>query len=352
MERESLVVAVDFGTTYSGVAFCHSNQKDLNDIEVIASWAGNGIAPKVPTEIRYVPDREPLWGAEASVASGRRHESNLATVYSRFKLLLDLGGGKKTYERNDDYIPLPPGKSPVHVCTDYLRLLYNCMMEMHLRRRLPDTLDYTPIHFVFTVPAIWDHKAQEATRYAALKAGFCSRVGDTLSLVSEPEAAAMFVLKAMHDRNFSRTPVESVSSMKKGEAFVICDAGGGTVDLISYQVENLQPSLSLKEAAVGTGGKCGSSYIDEGFLRLVRQRVGPEEFDDETKWAQKDITSGSHLMNSFDSIKKGFGRSTTEKWYMKLPAPVDDNEEAGIEDNELELTMYVGSDLILVLLLF
>ncbi|KAK6543446.1 hypothetical protein TWF694_000193 [Orbilia ellipsospora] len=344
MERESLIVAVDFGTTYSGVAFCHSHQQELNDIEVITSWAGNGIAPKVPTDIRYLPLREPLWGAEASLAYGRRQASNSSIVYSRFKLLLDLGGGSSTYgktpqlQQNDDCIVLPRNKSAVNVCTDYLRCLYSCLMEMHLRKRLPDTLEVTPIRFIFTVPAIWDHKAQEMTRYAAIKAGFGSRDGDRLSLVSEPEAAAMFVIQAMHDRSFRGTAIQSVSSIKINEAFVICDAGGGTVDLISYRVERLTPKLALKEAVVGTGGKCGSSYIDEAFISLLRQRVGADEFDDETKWTQKDIGRGSTLMETFDSIKKGFGLSTTEQWYIKLPVPVDDNEEEGILDNELELT--------------
>jgi hypothetical protein len=37
-----------------------------------------------------------------------------------------------------------------------------------------------------------------------------------------------------------------------GDAFVICDAGGGTVDLISYEVTALDP-LELKELIPGTG---------------------------------------------------------------------------------------------------
>ncbi|KAF3910447.1 hypothetical protein ABW20_dc0107046 [Dactylellina cionopaga] len=330
---------------FTGVAFCHSTQKALHDIEVVTSWAGNGIAPKVPTEIRYSPDREPFWGAEASVASERRNASNSAVIYNRFKLLLDAGSSRSVYKNagayntshEDDYIKLPPGKSPVNVCTDYLRLLYKDLMMKVLRKRLPETLDLTPIQFIFTVPAIWDHKAQEATRHAARQAGFCSRPLDTLSLVSEPEAAAMFVLKAMHDSNFSRTPNQTAPSMKAGETFIICDAGGGTVDLISYEIGETQPNLRLREAIAGTGGKCGSSYIDEAFLKFLHEKIGPS-FANESIWSKKDIGRGSSLMKTFDSIKKSFGQTTNDVWFVELPVSVEDNEEAGIMDNELELT--------------
>jgi hypothetical protein len=34
---------------------------------------------------------------------------------------------------------------------------------------------------------------------------------------------------------------------------VICDAGGGTVDLISYEITKLSPKLELKELVLGKG---------------------------------------------------------------------------------------------------
>lgn len=44
----------------------------------------------------------------------------------------------------------------------------------------------------------------------------------------------------------------------KGEvAFIVCNAGGGTVDLISYEVIGLD-RLQVKEQVPGTGGMAGS----------------------------------------------------------------------------------------------
>ncbi|KAF3098630.1 hypothetical protein TWF569_009849 [Orbilia oligospora] len=344
-EREKLIVAVDFGTTYSGIAFCHSNQKELRDIEIITSWSNNGVAPKVPTEIRYVHGKDPLWGAEASLASERRGTANSAVIYNRFKLLLDPRSGTGLYNSadkssdisTDDEIRLPDKKSAVSVSADYLRLLYQDLMQKILRRRLPETLDITPIHFIFSVPAIWSHEAQSATKFAAKQAGFCSRSSDRLTLVSEPEAAALYVLKAMHEANFSRISTTAVPPLAEGDTFVVCDAGGGTVDLISYEVEDVKPAFRLVEAAVGTGAKCGSSYIDEAFLQMLRQKIGPT-FDDSRVWSQKKIGRGSTLMKTFDSIKRSFGQTTNDVWYIELPVNVEDDEENGIIENELEFT--------------
>ncbi|KAJ6262972.1 Heat shock protein [Drechslerella dactyloides] len=353
MERETLIVAVDFGTTYSGVAYCHASQNGLHDAEVVVTWPSNGIAPKVPTEIRYYEARDPSWGAEASLAFERRQNKSPAAIYGRFKLLLDPTVGNSVYDQEyttddpesidvstlqlSDGISLPPKKSAVDVTTDFLRLLYSELMQRHLRKRLPDTLDLTPIHFVFTIPAIWGHKAQEATRGAAQAAGFCSRPSDTLSLVSEPEAAAMFVLHAMCDKDFSRISSQTMSQLKKGDNFVICDAGGGTVDLISYEVAATEPGLKLQESAVGTGAKCGASYIDQAFLQLLKSRIG-KDFDNPAIWTEKHIGRGSTLMKTFDSIKRSFGQTTNNLWFLELPVKIEDNEALGIMDNELEFT--------------
>jgi molecular chaperone DnaK (HSP70) len=62
-----------------------------------------------------------------------------------------------------------------------------------------------------------------------------------VTLIKEPEAAALYT---MHDLDFALNP---------GDAFVLCDAGGGTVDLISYGVDRKVPELQLSELVPGTG---------------------------------------------------------------------------------------------------
>lgn len=57
----------------------------------------------------------------------------------------------------------------------------------------------------------------------------------------------------------------------------MCDAGGGTVDLISYEVTQFEPKLSIKEASPGTGGMCGSTFLNRRFAEFLTKKVGNEE---------------------------------------------------------------------------
>ena len=67
-----------------------------------------------------------------------------------------------------------------------------------------------------------------------------------VKMIKEPEAAALFTLNHMGDKG-----------LDVGDAFVVCDAGGGTVDLISYEIVNRTP-FELKEL-VPSKGTCGLS---------------------------------------------------------------------------------------------
>ena len=62
-----------------------------------------------------------------------------------------------------------------------------------------------------------------------------------IKLIKEPEAAALYTLHSLGDRGLS-----------VGDAFIVCDAGGGTVDLIAYETVRKKP-FELKELASANG---------------------------------------------------------------------------------------------------
>src|SRR3954462_5521354 len=74
-------------------------------------------------------------------------------------------------------------------------------------------------------------------------------------MVTEPEAAAIYTLKGMLE-GYNKAEINV------GDVFVLCDAGGGTVDLISYKITQVQPTFRIEEAAIGSGDKCGATYVD------------------------------------------------------------------------------------------
>jgi hypothetical protein len=58
---------------------------------------------------------------------------------------------------------------------------------------------------------------------------------------------------------------------------VLYDASGGTVDLISYTITKLHPKLEIAEAAEGTGGLCGSTFLNRRFGEYLMKKLGQEE---------------------------------------------------------------------------
>jgi hypothetical protein len=70
--------------------------------------------------------------------------------------------------------------------------------------------------------------------------------------------------------------------LKVGETFILCDAGGGTVDLISYTITSLNPILKIREAAPGSGGLCGSAFLNRRFGEFLVEKLGQQRgWDDE-----------------------------------------------------------------------
>lgn len=89
-----------------------------------------------------------------------------------------------------------------------------------------------------------------------------------IRLISEPEAAAVYTLRAIQP-----------NSLSVGDHFVVCDAGGGTVDLISYEITEMAPALLVEESSIGTGGLCGSVFLNYAFEDHCRRRLGDEMWD-------------------------------------------------------------------------
>lgn len=119
-----------------------------------------------------------------------------------------------------------------------------------------------PTNFILTVPAIWSEKSTQRT-IKALQRTRDFPPQATVSVVSEPEAAAIYTL-----RNVDR------HDLKVGDSFVVVDAGGGTVDLITYTITSLRPILEVTEAAPGSGDMCGSQILNSRFLQFLDAKLG------------------------------------------------------------------------------
>ncbi|KAJ3526973.1 hypothetical protein NM208_g1479 [Fusarium decemcellulare] len=308
-----IVVGIDFGTTYSGVSWAVNEGR--KNVKLITDWSNPSAsianADKVPSIISYKNGSAENWGYEV----GLKEEA-----FRWFKILLEPESkyAQTTKEvRHSNELLKKVNKSAQDIVCDYLRRIWQYTKE-DIRKRIEDNdweRNYT-IHVVLTVPAMWSHMAKDKTLKAAMSAGLPKNI----QLVTEPEAAA---LATLHDKAEDNT-------LRVGDAFVVCDAGGGTVGLISYKVNGLKP-LKVEECAIGDGGLCGSVFLDIAFEKYIKTLVGEEQYRDLREIDKK------KMMRIFENgVKRSFTVDSTKDYSVDLRG-VKDNEEEGIVDETITL---------------
>lgn len=218
-------------------------------LTLLNRWPGgsNLTTEKAPTEIAYTDQSSrPRWGFQL-----RPGDKRLRCI----KLQLDPGQQLPSYVSQSElsHLMMLQGKSAQTAVADYLRELWGHAKEA-LTRRWP-FLSRTATDIILTVPAVWSDAAKDATLKAAKQAG----MGDNITLISEPEAAAVYTLKSMQ-----------LSHLRQGNVYIVCDAGGGTVDLISFEVTQLLP-LRLIESAAGTIGPIARLIRDSDLAHRRRR---------------------------------------------------------------------------------
>ncbi|KAI1362877.1 hypothetical protein F5Y08DRAFT_329774 [Xylaria arbuscula] len=256
-----LVIGIDFGTTFSGVAWATAADFKSEQVNIITSWPGTGREEgKAPSEIFYEYG-EMSWGY--LVPSD-------GDPVRWFKLLLVQEEDLDPELRSSEFIlrarqfMRTEGKTPVDLIADYLKALWAHTLQTIAKARGQTVLDALRFHIVLTVPAIWKGYARRDMTEAARISGMLDErlAGDTrLSFAPEPEAAALSTL------------TEPGRKVNKDDVYLVCDAGGGTVDLITYMVSNASP-IMMEEAVEGEGGLCGGIFVDQAFEIKCKKCLG------------------------------------------------------------------------------
>lgn len=137
------------------------------------------------------------------------------------------------------------------------------------------------IQWVLTVPAIWDDLSKDLMKQWCVKAGLINKqISNHLKIVYEPECASISVrhdisnahekiIKQHNNNNDSKENDASLlakninDQFKHGQRYILVDAGGGTCDIACHEIVG---DYSVKQCYYPTGGKWGSTYIDEAFI--------------------------------------------------------------------------------------
>ncbi len=102
-----------------------------------------------------------------------------------------------------------------------------------------------------------------------------------------------------------------------------------TVDLISYTVKALRPT-TVEEAAQGSGGLCGGSFVNRRFARFLDDKF--------RNYRGFDAALRSHMLRRFEEdIKPAYGGLTDADAKIRYTGLLD-NDHLGIKRQRVHIT--------------
>ncbi|KAG2196472.1 hypothetical protein INT47_012673 [Mucor saturninus] len=314
-ENYDFIIGIDFGTTFSGCSYVQLKDKNGNHLDIDGkpsdkqkiktiklNWPGGKVRQygKTPTLLMYDEKMNPkYWGDEAKTKANPRKG---LILLGNFKLFLcpdslekfygqndDLKKMKEQCGFNDDETPTKNVKDNIlasKVIADYLRVFKNHVIEQIITSEMNESfhvfnkaklLKKYKMRYVITVPAMWNTSARDTMAQAAVDATLIKEDEiDQLLMISEPEAAALYcenrfteyIVDPKRDVNDPNI-VDSKGDINNTN-FIVCDAGGGTVDLVTFNLKvNEKKESMICQIGDGIGDTCGSTYLDVKFKDYI-----------------------------------------------------------------------------------
>uniref|UniRef100_A0A087X6D3 Heat shock protein family A (Hsp70) member 12A.2 n=1 Tax=Poecilia formosa TaxID=48698 RepID=A0A087X6D3_POEFO len=295
------VIAIDFGTAYSGYAFSIA-KRDEESQPYVPRWGREyGFdSPKTPTCILFNEDETCLsFGYEAKMAykemsgeEAKKHylfEDFKMALYSKFQLWLNT------------QIKAANGKSmkALKVFSESLRFLKEDALRTISRNAEGKIFLASDFTWVLTVPAIWDPSAKQFMREAAMQAGIVAEGGeDRLLMALEPEAASVWCKKLPSEGFISEKHNEESLDQSAGTQYIVVDCGGGTIDITVHEVLG---GGALKELHKASGNNLGGQSVDRKFKQFLRG-IFPEGVWDE--FEQNSPSAAQRIMYEFTYLKQ------------------------------------------------
>ncbi|TFK78163.1 hypothetical protein K466DRAFT_438595, partial [Polyporus arcularius HHB13444] len=330
-----LVVGIDIGTTYSGVAYAILDPGEVPQIHGVTRFPGqenHASDSKIPSILYYRPDGTVYCAGAEAAAPGMEFvaEDNELSFVEWFKLHLRPERLDSDEIKRQDLPPLPAGKTVVDVFADFLAYLFGCaeryIRETHANGDSLWTSLADQIEFVLSHPNGWEGLQQGKMRQAAV-------LGGLVPNTPAGHARVHFVTEGEASLNFCIQSGLTAESIREGQSVMIVDAGGGTVDISSYAFVSVSP-LSVEEV---TSADCilqGSTRINVRAEAFLKERLQASPYGND-----EDIKS---MLESFDKSTKPVFKDEKEPSYIKFGAMSCNDAKVNIKRGQLMLS---GSDM-------
>ncbi|XP_062584704.1 uncharacterized protein LOC134246362 isoform X2 [Saccostrea cucullata] len=328
-----VVVAIDFGTTYSGYAY--SFTRDPSHVHLMRKWEGGDpgvINEKTPTSILLTPEGQFHsfgYSARDNYHDLGKEEAKTWMYFEKFKMILH-----NTPELSKDTL-LKASNGRLFPAMNVFSLALKFFRD-HALQELSDQSGMKilneDVRWVISVPAIWRASAKQFIRQAAYEGGLVSsQCPEQLIIALEPEAASIYCRKLkmyqlvpeMNEERPLQSPkfasVEPMNinpaceDLKEGSRYMVVDCGGGTVDITVHQVDKGEKLTELYRAS---GGPYGSVGIDLEFEKVLDMIFGKNLMEN---YRQKCPAGWVDLMIAFESRKRSASPHKSSPLNVALP---------------------------------
>ncbi|KAF8606754.1 hypothetical protein BDV93DRAFT_468345 [Ceratobasidium sp. AG-I] len=285
-----IILGIDIGTTQSAVAFAYLYPDGPQSLHRVSAWPGQEAQKgesKIPTLVYYDTDGKAVsFGAEALKPEiADKAEDDGWQLARHFKLHLHPDAMKQKH--NLKVQPLPRNVDLLTIYTDFMVYLMKHTQDFFESRILDGRKVWAEnsasMSIVIAHPNGWTVKEQNFLRKAAVAAKYTTHANahSQIRFVSEAEASVHFCMfhSDLHNR------------LKPNVNFIVCDAGGSTVDTTAYCVKTASPMLELEEKKASACVQAGAVFVDlecEKYLGRVLNTLGLPE-DDRTDFLKKGI---------------------------------------------------------------
>ncbi|KAL1794641.1 hypothetical protein ACET3X_006457 [Alternaria dauci] len=416
VHEDRMIIAIDFGTTFTSVAYTIipkgvlPERVDISHVKCIGKYPGYEPPPgvmdfrqDVPTELWYDDGRAGSWRQRSFDATNDSRQSSMSdneesssedddSEDQESRLQFDDSNGVEDLARKQPRATAPSKvdrywgyevqqklnimNAPRDEARPLTRIKLNLISDSdtdHIRDELRSTLtalkkqriiekdtdiykhylthllDHTKaqllssselqqemlIEFVLCVPAKWPVAAcrvmQTALEEAVKDVSLSKNAGDdvcNLFIISEPEAAAECIL------------AEARSELYSNETVVILDAGGGTVDAVTYRCVNGDPVRLAEEVIPPDNRLCGASFINERYAEKLLQKLANETYLIDDPHNPRSLESIVQIRTTiFENYQKRIIDTTKrrEETYRVHIENLRENQKKGFYPNNLEL---------------
>ncbi|KAI0704722.1 hypothetical protein C8Q76DRAFT_631038 [Earliella scabrosa] len=326
-----LVIAIDVGTTYSGVSYAILDPGEVPQIHGVTHFPGQEARAgdsKIPSILYYNQDGTVhSAGAEAAAPGMDIQAEDLDLHFVEwFKLHLRPERLDSSEIKRENLPRLPPGKTVVHVFADFLAYLFACartyICDTHANGESIWTSVEDRIEFVLSHPNGWEGLQQGKMRQAAVQGGLVPNT-------SGGDARVHFVTEGEASLNFCIQSGLTTDTIHEGQSIMIIDAGGGTVDISSYAFLSTSP-VSVEEV---TSADCilqGSTRINVRAEEFLKDRLKASAYGND-----EDIKT---MLEYFDKATKPVFKDEKEPSYIKFGAMNCNDQTVKIRRGQLMLT--------------